>query len=392
MMRYVRRHVDQAVVRIVVPLLAFTTVALSPAAVRPAAAQVPAEAPAPSRHAAAIEEGRRTVAALMAQRAIPGVSVAVLVDGRIVWSEGFGYANLEHRVPVTPLTRFRIGSVSKPVTAAALAKLYERGRLDLDAEVQRYVPSFPRKRWPITTRQLAGHLAGIRHYRGEEMLSRERYPTVTAGLEIFKDDSLLFEPGTEYAYSSYGWNLISAVIEGASGEEFLAFVRREVFEPLGLRSIVAEHTDSIIAYRASFYERDDATGRVLNAPYVDNSYKWAGGGFVSNAEDLVRFGWAHLAGAFLRPRTVELLFTSQRKRSGEPTGYGLGWSSGTDSAGRRWVGHTGSSVGGRAVLVLYPEQRVVVAALANLGSAPMSPQLAERLASPFMAAAKAAVR
>jgi serine beta-lactamase-like protein LACTB len=370
-------------------LLAAFALAVQPAT-RPLAAQPLAEAPAPGRWAEAIEQGRATVAAVMAEHAIPGMSVAVLVDGVIAWSEGFGYADLEHRVPVTPLTRMRIGSVSKPVTAAAIGKLVEQGRLDLDVPIQRYVPSFPEKRWPITTRQLAGHLAGIRHYRGNEFYSRDRYETVLDGLKIFADDSLLFEPGTAYHYSSYGWNLISAVIEGAAGEDFLSYMRREVFEPLGLRSIVAEHTDSIIAHRASFYERDRRTGLILNAPYVDNSYKWAGGGFISNTEDLVRFGWAHLAGGFLEPETVELLFTSQRTRSGELTNYGIGWRSGTDSAGRRWVGHTGGSVGGRAVLVVYPEERVVVAALANLGSAPMTPQLAERLAAPFMAAAKAA--
>jgi CubicO group peptidase (beta-lactamase class C family) len=370
-------------------LLAAFALAVQPAT-PPLAAQSLAEAPAPSRWAAAIDRGRATVAAVMTEHAIPGMSVAVLVDGAIAWSEGFGFADLEHRIPVTPLTRMRIGSVSKPVTAAAIGKLVEQGRLDLDAPVQRYVPSFPEKRWPITTRQLAGHLAGIRHYRGNEFLSRDRYETVLEGLEIFADDSLLFEPGTDYSYSSYGWNLISAVIEGAAGEEFLTYMRREIFDPLGLRSIVAEHTDSIIAYRASFYERDRETGRILNAPYVDNSYKWAGGGFISNTEDLVRFGWAHIAGGFLAPETVALLFTSQRTRSGELTNYGLGWRSGTDSAGRRWVGHTGGSVGGRAVLVIYPDQRVVVAALANLGSAPMTPELAERLAAPFLDGAKAA--
>jgi serine beta-lactamase-like protein LACTB len=364
-------------------LIAAFALAVQPAA-QPLAAQSLAEAPAPGRWAAAIDQGRATVAAVMAEHAIPGMSVAVLVDGAIAWSEGFGFADLEHRVPVTPLTRMRIGSVSKPVTAAAIGKLAEQGRLDLDAPIQRYVPSFPEKRWPITTRQLAGHLAGIRHYRGNEFYSRDRYETVLDGLKIFADDSLLFEPGTDYHYSSYGWNLISAVIEGAAGEEFLSYMRREIFEPLGLRSIVAEHTDSIIEHRASFYERDRRTGGILNAPYVDNSYKWAGGGFISNTEDLVRFGWAHLAGGFLAPETVELLFTSQRTRSGELTNYGIGWRTGTDSAGRRWVGHTGGSVGGRAVLVIYPDHRVVVAALANLGSAPMTPELAERLAAPFI--------
>ena len=369
---------------LIAPLLTALLPLASPV---PAHPQLLAEAPAPAAHHAAIEEGREHIAALMAEHGIPGLSVAVAVNGEIVWSEGFGYADLEHRVPVTPLTRFRIGSISKPVTAAAMAQLYEEGKLDLDAPVQRYVPAFPEKRWPVTTRQLGGHLAGIRHYRDGEMLSNRRYRTVDEALEIFREDSLLHEPGTEYEYSSYGWNLLSAVVEGASGEEFLPYTYQTVFEPLEMRSIVAEHTDSIIPYRASFYERGE-DGRVLNAPYVDNSYKWAGGGFVSNTEDLVRFGSAHLVGEFLKPETRALLFTSQQTAAGEATDYGIGWRSGTDEAGREWVGHTGGSVGGRAVLLLYPAQGVVVAALANLGSAPMSPELAQALAAPFIGAGR----
>jgi CubicO group peptidase (beta-lactamase class C family) len=248
------------------------------------------------------------------------------------------------------------------------------------------VRDYPRQRWPITTRQVAGHIAGIRHYAGaHEMLSNRRYATVRQALGIFERDSLLFEPGTKYNYSTYGFNLLSAVVEGASGEPFLTYMQRRVFAPLGLRSITAEHTDSLIPWRARFYERG-RDGRVTNAPYVDNSNKWAGGGFVSNSEDLTRFGWAHVGGGLLTPQTVTLLTTSQTLRSGEATGYGIGWSVGTDSAGRRWFGHTGGATGGRSVLLVLPDQRVVVAAIANLGQAPMSIELARRLAEPFMAA------
>ncbi|HEU4630203.1 MAG TPA: serine hydrolase domain-containing protein [Gemmatimonadaceae bacterium] len=345
-----------------------------------------ATAPGSLRYQAAIDSGRAVLRALMEQHGIPGLSVAVIVDGDVVWSEGFGFADLEGRVPVTPLTRFRIGSISKPVTAEAMGLLVEQGKLDLDVPVQTYVPDYPRQRWPITTREVAGHQAGIRHYANEgEMLSSRHYGSVREELGIFEHDTLLFEPGTRYSYSSYGFNLLSAVVEGAAGEPFLGYLRRHVFEPLGLRSIVAGHVDSIIPWRARFYERG-RDGRVTNAPYVDLSNKWAGGGFVSSSEDIARFGWSHVAGGLLKPETVALLTTPQTLRSGERTEYGLGWFSGTDSAGRHWYGHTGSSTGGRAVLVVYPEQRVVVAALANLGQAPMSTQLAARLAGPFVAA------
>ncbi len=350
-----------------------------------------ATAPASPRWENAIATGRLALSRLMADEGIPGLSVAVLVDGNVVWSEGLGWADLEQRVPATPLTRFRIGSVSKPVTAAAVGLLAQEGKLDVDAPVQRYVPDYPERRWPITTRQVAGHVAGIRHYdRPDEMLSSRRYPDVRSALSIFENDTLRFEPGTRYAYSSYGWNLVSAVVEGAAEEPFLSFMRRRVFEPLGLRSIVAEHQDSVLAWRARFYERVP-DGRVNNAPYVDQSNKWAGGGFVSNTEDLVRFGWAHVEGGPLTPETVAMLVAPQRLRSGESTGYGIGWSSGSDStSGQRWFSHTGSSTGGRAVLVVMPEERVVVAVLANLSQAPMSVALARRLAGPFVAARAAA--
>ena len=337
-----------------------------------------------ARHANAIAQGRQVAQAIVSVAGVPGLSVSVGVNGEVVWSEGFGYADLEQLVPVTPETRMRIGSVSKPVTSAAVGLLVQRGQLDLDAPVQRYVPGFPEKRWPITTRQLGGHIAGIRHYDGDENLSSRRYATVLDGLHIFQDDTLLFEPGTRYSYSSYGWNLISAVVEGASGRGFLPFMEEEVFVPLGLRSILAEHMDSLILHRSGYYERT-RDGGILNAPYVDNSYKWAGGGFVSNTADLVRFGMGLMRGGLLAPPTLETLWTSQRLRNGQATGYGIGWSVGRDYDGRRVIDHGGSSIGGRAFLLLFPDDGVVVAMLAN-SSAPMTFEAAWTIAEPFLTA------
>src|SRR6266704_4443336 len=189
---------------------------------------------------------------------IPGVQVAVAIDGTLVWSEGFGYADAARKRPVTRATQFRIGSVSKPLTAAAVALLYEQGKLDLDAPVQRYVPTFPDKGYPITTRQLAGHLAGIRHYKDREFFSNRHYATVLDGLKIFQDDSLLFPPGTRFSYSSYAWNLVSAVVEGASGEDFLRYMAVHVFRPLGLTRTTPDRVDSLVPGRTQFYDRDSA--------------------------------------------------------------------------------------------------------------------------------------
>lgn len=303
---------------------------------------------------------------------IPGFAVAVAVDGRIVWSEAFGYADLEAQRPATPATQFRIGSVSKPLTAAAVAQLYEAGKLDLDAPVQRYVPSFPEKGAPITTRLVAGHLAGLRHYQGDEFVLNRRFATVTEGLSIFKDDPLLFPPGTRYSYSTYGWNLISAVVEGASEEEFLAYMSRHVFKPLGMTATAPDKNDSLIPNRTRFYERR-AGGEFVLAPVVDNSYKWAGGGFLSTAEDLVRFGSAHLAPGFLKAATLELLFTAQQTNAGQRASYGIGWVVARDSLGHRYAYHGGGSVGGTTAFGVDRDSRVVFALVTNLSDARLAP-------------------
>ncbi len=330
-----------------------------------AMAPLAAQSPVVRSDAAAIAAARAFVLDTMAQLKAPGASITVIRDGVMIWSEGFGFADLEQRVPVTTLTRFRIGSVSKPLTSIALGLLVEEGKLDLDAPVQRYLPDFPVKQWPITTRQVAGHLAGIRHYRGDEFASARHYDTVRDGLAIFANDSLLFEPETQYSYSTYGWNLISAVIESASGESFLPYMARRVFGPAGMTRTVPEFNDSLIPFRARFYVHADSAAPATNAPYVDNSYKWAGGGLLSTTEDLARLGRKLLEGKLLRSGTRDLLWRSQQTRDGKTTDYGMGWRSGRDAQGRRWIGHTGGAMGGTANLMIFPDQRVIIAVLVN---------------------------
>jgi len=297
--------------------------------------------------------------------ATPGVVVSVGIDGEIVWHDGFGYADLEQRVPIWPeLTLFRVGSLAKPMTALAIGQLYEQGRLDLDEPIQMYVPSFPEKRWPVTARQVAGHIAGIRHYIGDEMLAARHYDTVLEGLTIFEDDTLMFEPGTRYEYSSYGWNLLSAVVEGASGEDFLGYMDENVFRPLGMTSTTADQVRPIILHRSRYYDRDSLL-TFVNSPWVDNSYKWAGGGFLSTADDLVRFGFAHLDPTTVSKETVAMLWESQTTSDGAKTNYGIGWDSGVDDNGRRWAGHTGGSIGGSTFFRIYPDQGLVIAIIAN---------------------------
>jgi CubicO group peptidase (beta-lactamase class C family) len=281
----------------------------------------------------------------------------------------------------------RIGSVSKSLTSAALGLLNEQHKLDPDAPVQKYVPSFPQQQDPITARQLSGHLAGIRHYDGHEeaeMNNTRHFATVLEGLSLFANDPLLFKPGERYHYSSHGWNLLSAVIEGASGQDYLSYMQQHVFDPVGMRHTIADLNAQIVPNRARFYVRDEQ-GRWRNAAYVDNSYKWAGGGFLSTPEDLVRFGWEMIGGKLLRPETVRMLTTSQKTNDGKETGYGMGWGISTDARGRRQIEHGGGSVGGASRLTIYPGQQVVVAMIINAEGIPDAEQFVQGIAEGFLA-------
>jgi CubicO group peptidase (beta-lactamase class C family) len=327
------------------------------------------------RHEPAIRRARDHAQAMMSERQIPGLSVAVAVEGEIVWSEAFGYADRERHVPATPETQFRVASLSKLFAAAALAQLYERGRLDLDAPIQTYVPGFPDKGYTITARQLAGHRAGIRDYRDDsEAINTRHYRSVSESLEKFKDDPLKFAPDSDFCYSGYGYVLLSAAIEGASGEDFLSYTRHHVFEPLHMEHTTADFVDTRSPRQSCFYDNVtpfSSDGSMVVSPYNDFSCKWAAGGFLSTAEDLVRFGLAHIVPmgkGFLKPETLELLFIPRTTRAGV-LGFGLGWMTARDLHLRRVHFNFGAASGGTAVLAIYPEQRVCVAMVGNLGHA-----------------------
>lgn len=339
----------------------------------------------PDPYRSAVDSAYQMISQTWQEQKFPGIAVAAAVNGQLIWSDAVGFSDLEQRVPLWPHSRFRIASISKPLTAAAAAKLYSQSQLDVDTDIQKYVPGFPAKRWPITTRQLGAHLGGIRGYHPGEMLSPAPYATVEDGLAIFSADTLMHEPDTEYLYSSYGWNLLSAVIEGASGEPFLDHMKQEIFLPLRMLNTVADHPDSLIAHRVRFYVRNE-DGTLLNAPYVDNSYKWAGGGFLSTPTDIVRFGIAHLDSSFLDPKARELLFTEQRTTTGEPVGYAFGWQVETRSDRLRYFSHSGGAIGGTSLLVIQPDTGVVVAAMVNMSGANLN--VVQELVSLFVREAR----
>lgn len=319
------------------------------------------------------EKVRRVEALLsaeMSRQGIPGLSAAIAVDARLAWSNGFGLADVENNVPAKAVTVYRTASVGKSITAVAAVQLAERGKLDLDAPVQRYCPSFPEKRWPLTARHLLSHLGGVRHYGDDpaEFFSTRHYDGVGEALELFRDDPLVAEPGSRYLYSSYGFNLLGCVIEGAAGEPFLDYLRGSIFEPAGMRRTRDDDPLAIIPDRARGYTRGD-DGELRNSRFVDMSNKLPAGGFVTTAEDLVRFAAALLRGELVSAEGREAMFTPQRTSGGERVDYGLGWGlSPPDDLwyGEREVYHGGGTPMVSTMLYMLPGRGFAVAIMANL--------------------------
>ena len=358
----------------------------------PSALHSEIDEPPAADHADAVERARPFVRAFVVEENLPGLSLSVGMAGEVVWAEGFGWADIDTRRPVTPKTLFRVGSVAMPMTATAVGVLHERGLLDLDGPVRDYVPSFPEKEWSVTARQLMGHVAGVRHYHDDEELlyMRDHCESPLDGLELFAGDPLLFAPGTRYEYSSYGWTLVGAVVEAAAGEPFLDVMQREVFDPLGMGDTVLDDPARPGAETTSFYwpfAARDPTYGIEDANNPDNTCIQGAAALLSTPSDVVRFGAAMLDGRLIRAGTLDMLRTPLELESGESTGYGLGWFVRSTPLGPEAnttiFGHGGSSAGGFTSFMTLPEHGIVVAVTTNVSMARNLPSLSLRLAHIF---------
>jgi serine beta-lactamase-like protein LACTB, mitochondrial len=325
----------------------------------------------------------------MAASKAPGISAAVVQDGEFVWSAGYGMADLENSVPATSQTLYRLGSISKSITATAAMELWEQGKLDLDSPVQKYCPAFPQKPWPITTRELLGHLGGIRYYHVPEIPYSESQSDpevgntrhfdngIEAGLRFFADDPLVSQPGTHFNYSTQGYTLVGCAIEGASGEKYVDYVREHVLVPAGMLQTGPDDRFAIIPLRTRFYSKDKF-GAVINAEFLDSSYKVAGGGWLSSAPDMARFEVAILTNRLIKRATRDIMWAPQMPSDGlGRMVYGLGWQGGT-LEGVGDVGHGGTQQGTSTMMLIAPDARAGVVVLTNsdaVGASELASQL-----------------
>ncbi len=312
----------------------------------------------------------QAISTAMSRHTIPGVNAAIGIGSEVKWAEGLGLADVENTVPATSHTAIRLGSIAKPITAVAVLQLVEDRRIQLDSPIQEYVPQFPAKQWPVTVRQLLGHLGGVRHYRDDEISSTRHYLNRQEPLNIFAADPLALEPGTKYLYSTYGFNLLGAAVELASGMPFARYLETRVFKPAGMDSIRDDDTYAIIPHRSRGYALL-GTGQLINCGLADTSNKLPGGGLISPASDLVRFALAFNDGRLTKSSTVDTMLSSQTTREGKPTGYGMGFSVGVRN-GRRYAYHGGGQQGTSTYLIFFPSERVSIAVMANREGAPVS--------------------
>lgn len=307
------------------------------------------------------------VAKTLAEPGAAGLSVAVARADKVILAKGYGMADVELSVPAGADSIFRIGSVTKQFTAAAVMRLVEAGKISLDAPVQTYVPDFPVKEWPVTVRHLLTHTSGIWSYTDDEKFmerdsSLELTPTEL--IATFAERPLEFEPGTKFHYSNSAYYLLGAVVEKASGKPYARYVQEDLFAPLGLSHSRYESNAEIIPGRAQGYTLKE--GKLANDKAIGADVPGAAGSLLSTASDLVRWEIALSdgGGKVVKPESYTQMTTSAVLADGKETGYGFGlginkWE------GHRRVSHGGGIFGFTSMLLTLPDDGITVAVLSN---------------------------
>lgn len=294
----------------------------------------------------------------------PGAVVLVVKDGKPLLRKAYGLANVELRVPNRPEHLFRIGSVTKQFTAAAILLLAERGKLALADDITKYLPGYPTHGHKITIEHLLTHTSGIPSYtsllefRGKAVLDL----THDEMMALWKDKPLDFPPGTKWQYSNSGYYLLGVIIEKVSGMPYADFLDKNIFRPLGLAHTRYDKPEDIIPDRAAGY--DGTEKKLTNASYLSMALPFAAGALVSTVDDLARWSAALWDGKLISKASLQRMTTPYKLNNGETTGYGYGLGI-SALEGHRVVSHSGGINGFQSDVLVLPEDRVVAVVLSN---------------------------
>lgn len=314
-----------------------------------------------------IKAARKDAAFYMARNFVPGGTFAIAREGKIIYSEGMGQASEDLEVPADRNTKFRIGQVSEMLTNLIYQKMVEEGTLHPDSSVQSYLPDFPEKQFELPIHHLVNHTSGIREPNSEEKDWRGLNISIQAGIENFKADSLVFPPGIYQVPNMFNYNLLGAIMETVSGKNFNNLLKEYVTDTLNLENTVIDNPLISIKGRSDFFDHNFIAQKV-NATTRDMRFRAASEGMLSNAEDLVKFGNALLYSDYFSETIKQHLFEPVKLYNDIPSNMANGWVLMEDRSGRQIVGRSGTVTGGGAALLVYPEEKLVVACALNLGS------------------------
>jgi D-alanyl-D-alanine carboxypeptidase len=312
------------------------------------------------------ELGVRTDALVqtLLSRNIAGVSIAVARNGKAIFTRGYGSANLQHSIGVTPETVFHIDSVSKNILSAVVLQLANEGKLDLDDDVTKYVPEAPTQGHRVSVRQLLNHTSGIYSFTSlPDADANERLDlTHEQVLALFKDKPFDFGPGSAWRYNNSAFYIAGMVVERVTKQEYGTYVREHIFQPLGMSSAQMCDARTVVPHLASGYARDHDS--LVNAPFLSWKLPFAAGSICANAPDLLKWQAALDEGRMLTSSSIKVMREPSILTDGTRIDYGLGTRLGS-LEGHRVLGHTGSGGGFAAALASFPDDHVTVAVLIN---------------------------
>ena len=318
-----------------------------------------------------------TVMVEMEKRKLAGLAFGLLLDNEVALLKIYGHADQENQIPVTTETMFRWASITKPLAAIAAMQLVEQGSLDLDINIRNYVPEFPDKGVTITTRHLLAHQSGLNHYANisppRQYDEPHPFADPVVALDVFKDGPLLFPPGEKCAYSSFGYMLLSAVVQRAGNKKFPDQIIERITQPLNLATIQPDYQWENIPHRAIGYRLDQ--GSIVRSLDTDQSWKWGAGNYISTIGDLAGFAQGLIGEKLVSRETKKQMWTQQTTRDGQPsaivyggitTPYGLGFQLQTNKQGETIKPyHTGGQEKVRTRLMLYPEKKSAMVVMTN---------------------------
>jgi len=329
------------------------------------------------------------ISAWMRQHKAPALSVAVVTDNKMSFSKGYGLADVENNVLARSDTAYRLASIAKSMTAIAVMQLVERGKIDLNAPINKYCAAYPEKQalkdapdkqFSITVRGLLVHQSGVRHNKPDEVLITKHYNNITEAVGSFAGDPLVIEPGMKYSYSTPGYTLLGCAIEGAAGVSYIEYLRENIFKSAGMTRTFIDDVYAVIPNRARGYRKTQA-GEIQNAPLHDTSIKVPGGGLVTTAEDLAKFAIAVGNNQLVKAETLAQMWTKPKTADGKEQSYAMGFLI-NDRDGLLRIFNDGAQAGTRTYLFLLPKQKFAVALMTNLERAfceELVPQIIEAL-------------